>query len=292
MEASPQDHNVTNKPTPAAAGKKTARNFTGALKRLHAAHAIRSLTATALMVVGALVPFTLVHGFAAPPPDHIGRATIAEVASLTQEDLLEGLGTAGRPQEKTRRSRALAKDLLTQAAAVEGAVTRDMQRLEGENAKLLGLDHRMKSEDSLARKIETDAEKKHLSPETAASGIHDVLRYTLAIDADRYQETVPCVLRRLEEKGYEVQKFNNAWGGKYYQGVNVQLKTPGGIPIELQFHTPQSFAIKQASHGVYEIRRDPAATAEEKARATRLSIAYNVQVKAPEGAEALAWPAA
>ena len=64
------------------------------------------------------------------------------------------------------------------------------------------------------------------------------------------------------------------------------------MPVELQFHTPQSFAIKQASHGVYEIRRDKSATAEQKDRAKRLSLAYNAQVQMPEGADALAWPAA
>ena len=96
----------------------------------------------------------------------------------------------------------------------------------------------------------------------------------------------------LAESGYQVMKFNNAWGGKYYQGVNVQLESPDGVPVELQLHTPQSFAIKQASHGVYEIRRDPASTPEQVARAKRLSLAYNAQVRTPEGAEALDWPAA
>ena len=266
----------------------------GFLKHLHAAHFVRSFTATTLMVVGTLAPFTLVHGFAAPQPDAISRAAIAEVANLTHEDAILKNGSASetRQQEKPRRSRERARQLLSKAAAVESGITRDMQRLETAHAQLLGLDCRLKSEDSLARKIESDADTRHISMDQAAPGIHDIPRYTLAIDHDRYQETVPTVLSALEQSGYTVEKFNNAWGGKYYQGVNVQLTSPDGVPVELQLHTPQSFAIKQASHGVYEIRRDPSTSEEEKAKATRLSLAYNAQVRMPQGADTLAWPAA
>ena len=96
-------------------------------------------------------------------------------------------------------------------------------------------------------------------------------------------------MQKLAESGYQVMKFNNAWGGKFYQGINVQLMSPAGVKTELQFHTPNSYAIKQASHGVYEIRRNPEATPEEVAEATAQSIAYNNQVKVPAGAKAIDW---
>ncbi|MCI7717344.1 MAG: hypothetical protein MSH67_09315, partial [Mitsuokella jalaludinii] len=91
---------------------------------------------------------------------------------------------------------------------------------------------------------------------------------------------------------YRVEKFRNAWGGKFYQGVNVHLVSPSGVRVEPQFHTPQSFAVKQASHAVYEIRRNPASSAEEVEEATRLSLAYNAAVIVPEGARAIHWPVA
>lgn len=68
--------------------------------------------------------------------------------------------------------------------------------------------------------------------------------------------------------------------------------SPAGVRVELQFHTPQSFAVKQASHAVYEIRRNPASSPDEVAEATRLSLAYNAAVIAPQGAAAIAWPMA
>lgn len=287
------------------------------LSHLHAARILRSFTATALMVVGAFAPLTLVHGFAAPPEGVGPRAAIGEVAHLPSPlrtrsaDARGGLThhgaaapVANLPEETTlavgaseeskeeSESKRLARRLLARAGAVERAVTQDMQRLENAHAQLLGLDYRMKTEDSLARKIASDAREQDISCDEAAGGMHDVLRYTLAIDRDRYQEAVPAVLASLSAQGYTIERFRNAWGGRYYQGVNVQLKNPDGVPVELQLHTPQSFAIKQASHGVYEIRRDPRATDEEKEKARRLSLAYNAQVQVPEGAEALSWPAA
>ena len=74
--------------------------------------------------------------------------------------------------------------------------------------------------------------------------------------------------------------------------MNVHLVSPSGVRVELQFHTPQSFTIKQASHEVYEIRRSPSSTPEQVAEATRRSIEYNAQVVVPEGAEAISWPKA
>ena len=70
----------------------------------------------------------------------------------------------------------------------------------------------------------------------------------------------------------------------------MHLKSPSGMKVELQFHTPQSFAVKQASHEVYEIRRNPDSTPEEVEEATRRSIEYNACVTAPAGAGALHIP--
>ena len=167
-----------------------------------------------------------------------------------------------------------------------------MRTLERSSAKLQGLDYRLKSTDSLARKITSDADEDQVSLAAAAAGISDVLRYTLTCSDADYSTMVPQAMAALTEKGYRVEKFRNAWGGKFYQGVNVHLMSPAGVRVELQFHTPQSFAVKQASHAVYEIRRNPASSAEEVEEATRLSIAYNAAVVVPEGARAIHWPVA
>ena len=183
----------------------------------------------------------------------------------------------------------LAQSLIAEAQAAEPDVTRDMRALEQKGVYLTGLTHRIKAEDSLMQKILTDAVADNVDLGQAADGISDVLRYTLVIKEADYSRRVPEAMEKLTASGYEVLKFRNAWGGKFYQGINVQLMSPAGVKTELQFHTPQSYAIKQASHGVYEIRRNPEATPEEVAEATARSIAYNNQVKMPAGAKDIAW---
>ncbi|MBQ1510194.1 MAG: hypothetical protein IIZ54_04770 [Selenomonadaceae bacterium] len=185
----------------------------------------------------------------------------------------------------------LAQSLISEAQAAEPEITRDVRALEKNGAYLTGVEHRIKEEGSLMKKIMADAVKDHVNLSQAADGISDVLRYTLVIKDEDYSSQVPEAMQKLAESGYQVMKFNNAWGGKFYQGINVHLLSPSGIKTELQFHTPNSYAIKQASHGVYEIRRNPEATPEEVAEATARSIAYNNQVRMPAGAKDIVWNA-
>lgn len=184
----------------------------------------------------------------------------------------------------------LAQSLIAEAQAAEPEVTRDMLALEQGGVYLTGLTHRIKAEDSLMQKILTDAVRDKVNLGQAADGIGDVLRYTLVIKDADYCRRVPEAMQKLTEGGYQVVKFYNAWGGKFYQGINVQLLSPAGVKTELQFHTPSSYNVKQASHGVYEIRRNPQSTPEEVAEATTASIAYNSLVTMPPGAKEITWP--
>ena len=183
----------------------------------------------------------------------------------------------------------LAQSMIAEAQAAEPDITRDVRALAQNGSYLAGLSHRIKEEDSLMQKILADAVKESVDLGRAADGISDVLRYTLVIKDEDYSRQVPEALEKLTNSGYKVVKFHNAWGGKFYQGINVQLLSPSGIKTELQFHTPNSYAIKQASHEVYEIRRNPASAPEEVAEATAQSIAFNDMVKVPSGAKDIAW---
>lgn len=183
----------------------------------------------------------------------------------------------------------LAQSMIAEAQVAEPDITRDVRALAQNGSYLAGLNHRIKEEDSLMQKILADAVKESIDLGRAADGISDVLRYTLVIKDEDYSRQVPEALEKLTNSGYKVVKFRNAWGGKFYQGINVQLLSPSGIRTELQFHTPNSYAIKQASHEVYEIRRNPASAPEEVAEATAQSIAFNDMVKVPSGAKDIAW---
>lgn len=246
---------------------------------------LRSLTAAVVMSVAVLAPTNVVAYFSGPT----FHQTMATVLADDDEDSLTTKLLQGNLTEE-QRSRLFALALLQQANLAEPKVTSDMQEMAKlADAELAGLDHRLKTFDSLARKIASDAKKDAVPVFIAAQNISDVLRYTLTIDEKNYSQKIPSALAYLHQKGYAIVKFRNAWGGKFYQGINVQLQNATGMRIELQFHTPQSFAIKQASHEVYEIRRNPASTPEQVAEATKLSLDYNQQVIEPAGARDIAF---
>lgn len=251
----------------------------------HTEKALRSLTAAVLMSVAILAPTNVVEYFSGPTFNE----TMATVLSEDNDDSLTLKLLQGNLTDE-QRSRLFALSLLQQATLAEPKVTADMQELAKANdATLVGLDHRLKTLTSLSRKLTKVVTDDGVPFVMAAQKIHDVLRYTMTLDAKNYSQSIPSALASLTQKGYTVKKFNNAWGGKYYQGINVQLSSPEGTIFELQFHTPQSFQIKQASHAVYEIRRNPASTPEQVAEAKQRSLDYNAQVIEPAGARDITW---
>ena len=70
----------------------------------------------------------------------------------------------------------LAQSLISEAQAAEPDITRDVRALEKNGAYLTGLEHRIKEESSLMKKILADAVKDHVNLSQAADGISDVLR--------------------------------------------------------------------------------------------------------------------
>ena len=252
---------------------------------LKAGWAVRTITASVMLMLAVLAPVHLTQALASPLAEDESLAAVVELADLADERQ-----QGSSRQSRRRQADVLAAELLAKAREAEPAITEQMQSLAQDGAQLAGLDNRFKDSGSLARKILADAESDNVSLPAAAAAISDVLRYTLVFDPSDYSERVPQTLEQLTAKGYRVTKFRNAWGGKFYQGINAQLMSPQGVRVELQFHTVQSYAIKQASHEVYEIRRNPASTPAEVEAATRDSLAYNAQVIAPDGAETVTWP--
>ncbi len=159
------------------------------------------------------------------------------------------------PEELKANAAAFASTLRQSAEREEPAVTAALQGFENADAKLIRLEYKLKSESSLQRKILDDhADKPDQSLAEVAAGIKDSLRYTFELEPEKYAETVPRQLQVLEEQGFLVSKFKNSWGpDQAYQGVNVNLQTPGGMVFELQFHTAESFHMKdKINHKLYE----------------------------------------
>ena len=164
---------------------------------------------------------------------------------------------AERSPDAVKQAERLRRD----AEAVEPVVTSLMEgiakTIDANFAKIDGkssLEQRLKSTDSLARKIDADAEKDHEGDrEAAANAISDSVRYTLNVDDANYTDGVEKTIGALEETGWKVESVKNFWqAGDPYDGTNIKI-SKDGVKVELQLHTPQSHKIKEVDlHDTYE----------------------------------------
>jgi hypothetical protein len=143
--------------------------------------------------------------------------------------------------------------LRARSAALEPKITEMVVARAGEHGgEVVGLRNRLKSTDSLARKIDADAVKEHGGDRAAsAAAVSDSVRYTVKFDEEDYTNGVTATLESLERDGYSVRAKNFWQQGDPYQGMNVKA-TKDGVTVELQFHTNSSFRAKASLHPVYE----------------------------------------
>ena len=88
---------------------------------------------------------------------------------------------------------AQAEELLNRASAAEPKVTKDLGDLaKATGRKQEGLDYRLKTKESLARKLET----------TNPENINDSLRYTITYPSENIGAGANKVMKQLEDAGY------------------------------------------------------------------------------------------
>lgn len=132
---------------------------------------------------------------------------------------------------------------------------KDVAKQTGMNME--GLDYRLKTKESYLGKI-----KREYSPEGNTYEVKDIIRYTYTATA---KDLVPKAEKAIElhkDAGYNTDRIKNSWLDSHnpYNGVNTILSSPNGQKFEIQYHTPESYAVKDQMHKDYESWRklDPA----------------------------------
>jgi (p)ppGpp synthase/HD superfamily hydrolase len=143
------------------------------------------------------------------------------------------------------------RKIYSKSVANEPTITSDLETIvSGVGAKLAGLDGRLKSTESLLRKMQAGS--------VSADRIYDIVRYTEIAEPAGYSDYFYETVAKLKHKGYTVVRVKNYWINENdpYQGVNVRLISPAGQKFELQFHTQESFDLKNGElHELYEQQR-------------------------------------
>jgi len=159
---------------------------------------------------------------------------------------------------------AVANQLMAGYEALEPNVTAKLVSIAAANGGYMdGLKNKLKTPDSLARKLFTKAPTKGLTPTQYGAKIGDALRYTMIAPTDKFAAGTQSVLDTFRKRGYAVD-VENTWTipNATYRGVNTNLSKDGKT-FEVQFHTPESIAVKHVNHKLYKVARSTTASPAE-----------------------------
>lgn len=193
-------------------------------------------------------------------------------ANTTYEDYIKALETgnwnnikANNPnkdfiKEKTTKENLLnaqkqAEKLISIAKEKDIVITKDLQNIiDKTNGRLAGLDYRIKSTDSLVRKLIDKSEAKGISVDEYASKITDILRYTNVSTTKNFTGDYYSIIDNLIKKSYNIVEVTNTLGdiNASYRGINCLVSDKDGYIFELQFHTEESLNIKEVNYKLYE----------------------------------------
>lgn len=141
---------------------------------------------------------------------------------------------------------------------IEPEITKFLKDVSNsENSELFGLDYRIKTKESLIRKIISDSKEKGITAKETTNQINDILRYTMINDDESFTYKYFRIVEKMKEKGYNVIRVKNTFvDGVTYKGINTLVKSKSGDIFELQFNTPESIKVKENElHKLYEKQR-------------------------------------
>ncbi|WP_428942801.1 XopAD/skwp family type III secretion system effector [Xanthomonas oryzae] len=191
---------------------------------------------------------------------------IPSMAAGVMEDALEALQQAGwidRSQSPAERLRDVqpqdialkAQALLGRARQMEPQVTDMLQNIAARHGgQLAGTQHQLKSYSSLQEKLKQRVALKKQSLEEAAASVNDALRYSVVLEPQGFTAGLRAVLAALDDQGHARVKLTNQFT-EYppsFKAINLTLRSPEGALWEIQFHTPETFALKERFHDLYK----------------------------------------
>ena len=179
-------------------------------------------------------------------------------------------GVRNGPPYPLNNHRKLANDIYSLAKKKEPKITQDVtSAVKKSGGEMYGLEHRLKTKESINRKIETDAKEKDISDYKAAKDLKDAVRYTSISNDDSFTKTYFNVKKELQKMGYDEVRCRNYFdsyrkGTAKHKSVQCVYKDRDGYLFEIQFQTPSSQKAKDEKVPLYERRRTPGLSLKEQ----------------------------
>ncbi|MFE0042980.1 ATP nucleotide 3'-pyrophosphokinase [Streptomyces albireticuli] len=223
--------------------------------------------------------------WAAPGPDGVGGTS----KSAARDD-----GWHGDGLELNAADNRAVDAFLKQAEKAEKEISPRVRAAAVlSEAELIGFDQRLKSPDSLKRKVATSMrETPGQTVNQALATMKDSVRYTLQWPDGKYTSGVGLAALLLSAWGDDTVKWSNTWDRpKGYKGINSAWREPHrGHAYEVQFHTPASKKAQVDTHKLYEEQRLPDTSPERVKELQAQQDAIFAAVPVPDGAAELTAP--
>ena len=185
-----------------------------------------------------------------------------------------------------------AHELLRHAKENEPQITEILKQIAMEiSAKTVGLENKFKTEESLIRKLVSKANFNLESVRKVAENTNDVLRYTFILPFETYAKNFRLTIEMLQNSGYHIpqNRIWNAWQtagkrfDKGYRGINITVISSQNQKFEIQFHTADSYRLKNETHYLYEELRKPEISKERQVKLIEELRNAAKDIKRPDG---------
>ena len=179
----------------------------------------------------------------------------------------DGLGDLDSQEPDERRLSQITDQVVVECRAAEGrdadgnygegGLSPAMRRIEAqaEHGKLVPETEKyaLKGHDRFIEKLTEMVDSEPDKPaEELAKEIHDGIRYTFLFEPEDYVVGVRELTSKLEESDFELGVVKNTWGNDEYKGVNTRwFDHESEVRFEVQFHTEESWTVKQQTHDAY-----------------------------------------
>lgn len=212
---------------------------------------------------------------------------------------LENLGKFGYTKSVSGRSSYISRQnpqeyfinsKLAKFRIVEPDITNTLKDISKDiDGKLVGLEFKFKSKESLMRKTSAGAKELNIEFHEALNKVNDILRYTIVHNENGFTQSFFKSKKLLEEKGFEFIRVKNTFKeNQVYKGINTLVRDKKGNVFELQYHTPKSIEIKEgALHKLYEKQRllNPVKDKELYKKLTDEMVSLSDMIDIPKGIE-------
>ena len=173
-------------------------------------------------------------------------------------------------EEYEPRIQYLTTEMLQKAFQEEPQIKNDIVNLSKYlGGELVGLEHSIKSKESLANKLNENINFWGNSEQKAMEMADDVVRFTILFDRDDLVESFDDMVNYLLDHGYKYKYFQNRYlkgkGGEEqigYKDLNIKLYNPNGHAFEIQVMTPEMYKAKNepgenglSGHDIYNLQK-------------------------------------